>query len=132
MFWKLYFIALPLFLLIDGIWLGFVASSFYRDQIGFLMRENIDWLVALILYSLFVGGLVFFVIIPSIEKDSWFYALLAGSFFGLVSYAAYDLTNLATLKDWPLLVSIVDFIWGSVISSLVSVITYFLAIRLFF
>jgi uncharacterized membrane protein len=129
MFIKLYLIALPVFFAIDMVWLGLVAKSFYKNQIGFLMTPNINWLAAIIFYLLFVVGLVFFVIVPAVEKVSWTHALFFGLLFGLIAYATYDLTNLATLKDWPLLVTIIDLAWGATLGALVSVITYFIAGR---
>ena len=130
MFIKLYFIALPAFFAIDMIWLGLVAKKFIREQIGFLMKTNINWLVAIIFYLLFIVGLVFFVIAPALEKKNWLFALFAGAFFGLLTYSTYDLTNLATLKDWPLFLTVVDIIWGTVLSASVSLISYFIAVKL--
>lgn len=132
MFQKLYLIALPVFFIIDMIWLGLVAKNFYRSQIGFLMKTNINWVAAIIFYFLFIAGLVFFVLSPAIEKRSLNYAIMAGIFYGLLTYSTYDLTNLATLKDWPLLVTIVDIIWGMILSVSVSLITYLIAIRTLF
>ncbi len=126
---KLYLIALPVFLAIDMLWLGFIAKDFYRKQIGFLMKSDINIWAAAIFYALFVLALVVFVISPAVEKSSFVTALLLGAFFGLVSYATYDLTNLATLKDWPLLVTVVDLAWGAFIGASVSVITYFIYIK---
>ena len=119
-----------MFLGIDMLWLGLVAKKFYAQQIGFLMKTNPNWLAAIIFYLLFVVALVVFVISPAIEKQSWIMALTGGLLFGLVTYATYDLTNLATLKDWPLLVTIVDLVWGMTVSALVSVISYFIAVKL--
>jgi uncharacterized membrane protein len=130
MFIKLYFIALPVFFVIDMVWLGLVAKIFYREQIGFLMKTDINWLAAIIFYLLFIAGLVTFVILPALEKASWPHTLLYGAFFGLVTYATYDLTNLATVKDWPLLVTIVDLTWGMVLSMVVSFVTYFIAVKI--
>ena len=130
MFIKLYLIALPVFFAIDMVWLGLMAKNFYAKQIGFLMTPNTNWLAAIIFYLLFIVGLVLFVITPAIEKGLWINALLLGALFGLITYATYDLTNLATLKDWPILVTIVDLIWGTVLAALVSVITYFIAIKI--
>jgi uncharacterized membrane protein len=127
MFIKIYAIAISLFFLIDMIWLGLIAKNFYKSQIGFLMKTNINWAAAIIFYFIFVLGLVIFVIIPSIQKDSFTNALFLGAFFGFVCYATYDLTNLAVTKDWPFLVTIVDLFWGALISASVSVITYFIA-----
>ena len=126
-FIKLYFIALPVFFAIDMIWLGFFAKSFYAQQIGFLMKPNINWTAAIVFYLIFIVGLVIFVISPAIEKSSWVFALCSGALFGFITYATYDLTNLATLKDWPLLVTAVDLAWGAVLAASVSVVTYFIA-----
>lgn len=130
MFLKLYAIALPVFFAIDMIWLGLVAKDFYRAQIGYLMKTDINWVAAIIFYLLFIVGLVLFVIAPAIEKGQWMHALLYGALFGLISYATYDLTNLATVKDWPLLVTIADLAWGAVLAASVSTATYFIASKL--
>ncbi len=128
-FLKLFLIALPVFFAIDMIWLGLVAKNFYRHQIGFLMTPNINWLAAIIFYLLFIAGMVIFVIRPAVEMNSWQHAVLYGALFGLITYATYDLTNLATLKDWPVLVTIVDLAWGTVLSLSVSVISFFIATK---
>jgi len=130
MFLKLYAIALPVFFAIDMVWLVLVAKNFYQSQIGFLMKPDINWAAAIIFYLLFIVGLVLFVIEPAMEKGSWTHALLFGALFGLITYATYDLTNLATLKNWPLLVTIVDMAWGATLGALVSVVTYFIAVKI--
>lgn len=130
MFTKLFLIALPVFFVIDMIWLVLVAKNFYQKQIGFLMTPNINWLAAIVFYLIFIAGLVVFVITPAVEKQSWVHAVLYGAFFGLITYATYDLTNLATLKDWPILVTIVDLAWGSVLAASISVISYLIANRI--
>jgi len=125
-FFKLYIIALPVFLAIDSIWLIFVAPNFYKTHIGYLMKDNPNLVVALIFYLLFIIGLVLFVIEPSLVKNSIAAAILMGALFGLVTYATYDLTNLATIRDWPLIVTVVDLIWGTVLSALVSGVVFFI------
>lgn len=130
MFIKLYLIALPVFFIIDMVWLGVVAKSFYAKQIGFLMKTDINWTAAILFYLLFIVGLVLFVIAPALEKGSWMQALLFGALFGFISYATYDLTNLATLKDWPLPVTLVDLLWGAVLAASVSVTSYFIAVKI--
>lgn len=130
MFIRLFLIALPAFFVIDMVWLILVARKFYSEQLGFLMRPDIRWAAAVLFYLLFIAALVTFVIGPAVEKHSWVHALIYGTFFGLVTYATYDLTNLATLKDWPLLVTIVDLIWGMVLAASVSVITYYIYTRI--
>ncbi len=130
MFFKLYGIALPVFFAIDMVWLGVVAKNFYRAQIGTLMKTDANWAAAIIFYLIFIVGLVVFVIQPALEKGSWTHALLFGALFGLVSYATYDLTNLAIAKDWPFLVTIVDLTWGAVLAASVSTITYAIATKI--
>lgn len=130
MFTKLYFIAFTVFLGIDAVWLILIAKNFYAKHIGYLMAKNPNLWAALIFYIIFIAGLVFFVISPALEKKQWLSALFMGTFFGLVTYATYDLTNLATIKNWPLLVTVVDLIWGMVLSASVSVITYFIAVKI--
>ena len=130
MFIKLFLIALPVFVVLDMVWLVLVAKKFYQDQIGFLMKPDINWFAAIIFYLLFISGLIIFVISPAVEKHSWVHALLFGALFGLITYATYDLTNLATLKDWPLLVTVVDLIWGTVLAASISGITYFIASKI--
>lgn len=129
MFVKLYLIALPVFFAIDMIWLGLIAKNFYAQQIGFLLKSNINWVAAILFYLLFIAGLVVFVINPAMEKNSWQLALILGAFFGLVTYATYDLTNLATLKDWPLAITIVDLAWGATLGAAVSLVTYLIAVK---
>lgn len=127
MFLKLYAIALPVFFAIDMVWLGVVAKNFYRAQIGALMTSNVNWIAAIVFYLIFISGLVVFVIEPAVTKGNWSHALLFGALFGLVCYATYDLTNLAIAKDWPLLVTIVDLVWGAVLAASVSIISFFIA-----
>lgn len=124
---KLYLIALPVFFAIDMVWLGLVAHNFYKKHIGFLMANEINWIAALIFYFLFIAGLVVFVISPALQKNSLLTALLLGALFGLITYATYDLTNLATIKHWPLLVTVVDLLWGMTLSASVSVISFLIA-----
>jgi uncharacterized membrane protein len=130
MFLKLYLIALPVFFIIDMAWLVLIAKKFYQVHLGFLMKPEVNWLAAIAFYLLFIAGLVVFVIQPAVEKQSWSNALLAGALFGLVAYATYDLTNLATLKDWPVMVTVIDLIWGSVLAASVSVLTYLISVRI--
>lgn len=124
-FFKLYIIAFIVFLGIDAIWLGLVAPKFYKSQIGHLMTESPNLIAALVFYLIFIIGLVFFVIQPGVQDQSIGHILLAGFLFGFITYATYDLTNLATLKDWPILVTVVDLAWGSTLSLSISLITYF-------
>jgi uncharacterized membrane protein len=127
MFLKLYLLSVPVFFLIDMVWLGLVARNFYKDQIGHLMASSVNWLAAIIFYLLFLLGLIYFVIAPNYASGDVNKLILSALFFGLVTYATYDLTNLATLKNWPVVVTVVDMAWGAILAALVSIIVYFLA-----
>ena len=129
MFFKLYLIALPVFFAIDMLWLGLVARGLYRSQIGSLLKTDFNWVAGISFYLLFIGGLVYFVIEPAVRQGSWTSALMVGALFGLMTYATYDLTNLATLKDWPLTITFVDMAWGMFLAASVSTVTYFIAAK---
>ena len=124
-FLKHYLITAVIFLAIDFIWLGAAASRLYREQIGFLMKENFNLPAALVFYLFFAAGLTFFVVNKSVEASSWQYALYAGLFFGFITYSTYDMTNYATLKDWPLLITVIDIIWGSFLCGVTSLLSYY-------
>ena len=94
------------------------------------MKTNVNWPAAIIFYLLFIVGLVVFIITPALRQQSWQSALFFGALFGLISYATYDLTNLATINNWPLLVTVVDLIWGSVLAGSVSLISYLIATKI--
>ena len=127
---KLYFASLFAFFVIDMVWLGLVARTFYSQYLGFIMAPSINWLAAIIFYLLFIVGILVFVVVPGLESNSLRTTLLRAALFGLITYATYDLTNLATLKDWPALLSIVDMLWGTVLSVLVSYISFMAGKRL--
>jgi len=91
---------------------------------------DLRWIIFVNIPYLFISGLVIFVISPAFQKNSWVYALLYGALFGLITYATYDLTNLATLKDWPIMITLVDLAWGATLAASVSVITYLIAVRI--
>ena len=110
---KRYSLTLVILLALDALWLGVIAPSFYQAQIGFLMAASPNWSAAGAFYLLFVAGLVAFVISPGIEAGTPSRAAWRGAFFGLIAYATYDLTNLATLERWPLLLTVVDMAWGA-------------------
>lgn len=121
-FLTLYAISVPVFFAVDMVWLGFVAKNFYRSQLGDLLGD-VQWPAAIIFYLVFLVGLTIFVIYPAAEKSSVQYGLLYGALFGFFTYATYDLTNLATLRHWPLSVSLVDMVWGTVLGGTVAAVT---------
>lgn len=127
---KLYLVTLLAFFAIDIVWLGFVARSFYYEQLGFLLNPNTNWVAAMIFYLLFILGILVFVVLPGLKENSLKATILRAVLFGLVTYATYDLTNLATVKDWPLLITIVDLAWGTVLTIAVSSVGFFAGKRL--
>lgn len=126
-FVKLYLIALPIFFIIDMFWLGVVAKGFYRKHLGYLMAPRVNWPAAIIFYLTFIAGVLLFVVIPARNSDSLWTAVVMGALFGFFTYATYDLTNLATVKDWPLVVTIVDLCWGMALSGSVAVLTFLIS-----
>ena len=120
---KLYLITFLAFLGIDSLWLGLVAPSFYKSQIGYIMAENPNFFAAGLFYLLFIFGMVVFIVEPGVREQTLMQAVARGALFGLVTYATYDLTNLATLEGWPILVTVVDLIWGTVLSAAVTLVS---------
>jgi len=118
-FFLLYVLSVPVFLICDALWLGFIAKGFYRAQVGHLMGEVV-WIAALLFYSLFLLGLTFFASYPAATKGTVATALVLGGLFGFFTYATYDLTNLATLRSWPWKLALVDILWGTVLSAVVA------------
>lgn len=121
---KLYLLTFVAFLAIDGLWLGFVARNLYRKYLGFLMTPNTVWAAAVLFYLLYIVGVLVFAVLPGLDAGSIGKAALLGALFGLIAYATYDLTNLATIKDWPVLVTVIDLIWGTALSAAVATIGY--------
>ncbi len=103
---------------LDMLWLGVIAKPLYRDGIGHLMAEQANVPVAVLFYALYTLGLVIFAVAPSAAGPSWGKTLATAALFGFFAYATYDLTNLATLKQWPLSLSLVDLAWGTTVSAL--------------
>ena len=119
----LYLITFAVFFVIDMIWLGVVARKFYSRHLGAFMSPKVNWISAMFFYLLFIVGLLVFVIRPALAAGVPLNALFYGALLGLISYATYDLTNLATIKDWPLVVTVVDLVWGTVLGGAVSYIS---------
>lgn len=115
-----------IFAVIDSIWLALVANKFYKDQIGGLLLEKPNFIAAVLFYLIFLVGLVVFVLNPALLAHDWKMALGLGALLGFVAYATYDLTNLATLKGFPVKLVVVDLIWGTVVTASVSTAAYFI------
>ena len=126
----LYLITVPLILVIDLIWLGLIAKDFYRSQLGDLFAPSINWYAAIAFYLIYASAVVFFAVLPALAKGSLLYAALVGAFLGFVAYATYDLTNLAVTRDWPLLMSLADMVWGALMTGAVSAAVFVIATTL--
>jgi uncharacterized membrane protein len=121
-----YLLTTVVFFAIDMVWLGFIAKNLYRKYLGSFLSETINWTAAIIFYLLFIVGIFYFAILPAVEKNSLAKAILGGALFGFFTYATYDLTNLATLKHWPLPIVFIDIAWGTILTGLVSTAGYFI------
>ena len=117
---KLYALTVPIFFAVDMIWLGLVAKKFYRNHLGFILGPEVNWAAAFCFYMLYIAGILIFAVVPALEKESLSKALLWGGLYGFFTYATYDLTNMATIKDWPLKVVLVDILWGVFLCSMVA------------
>ncbi len=117
---KVYAAMLVVFFAVDMVWLGWLARGFYRKHLGHWLAAEPNWTAAILFYLLFILGILVFVVLPGLEAGSLGRTLARGALFGLVTYATYDLTNLATARDWPLVVTVVDLAWGTVLSALVA------------
>lgn len=126
----LYLLTVPVFFAIDMVWLGFVAKDIYQKQLGGLLGP-VNWPAAIIFYLLFIVGILVFAVLPALEAKSAMKAVMLGALFGFLAYATYDLTNLATLKNWPLSVTLIDMAWGAVLSGSVATASYFIGKSLF-
>jgi uncharacterized membrane protein len=105
---------------LDGIWLGAVARGFYRRHLGYLMADTPNWAAAGAFYVLYAIGVAVFAVQPGVDAGSALSALWRGALFGLVAYATYDLTNMATVRGWPAILTVVDLSWGTVLSAAVA------------
>jgi uncharacterized membrane protein len=113
-------LTLVTFLAIDAVWLGLIAKEMYRREIGHLLAPNVRWGAALAFYVIYIVGLLVLVVLPHASSPLLTVAGL-GALFGLVAYATYDLTNLATLTRWPLSVTLADLAWGAFVTAVTAV-----------
>ncbi len=119
-----YLLTTVVFFAIDMLWLGFLAKDMYRKYLGNFLSDEVNWTAAIIFYLIFIVGIFIFAIMPAVEKQSLLWAVIYGALFGFFTYATYDLTNLATMKGWPLNIVFIDIIWGAVLTASVSAAGY--------
>ena len=111
------------------LWLGVIARNFYREKLGFIFTGEVNWAAAVIFYLIYIVGIMYFSILPGMDGGNWKMVLLNGAILGFLCYATYDLTNMATIKQWPLIVVFVDIAWGSVLTGSVAVLSYLAATK---
>lgn len=119
-----YAIATVFFFAIDMLWLGVIAKKLYREKLGFILSDEVNWTAALVFYFIYIAGILFFAVYPALRDFSWQTALLNGAVLGFLCYATYDLTNMATIAKWPLQIVLIDIVWGTVLTGSVSILTY--------
>lgn len=115
-----YLAALACFLALDAVWIGTMTQRLYRPSLGHLLAPEVDWPAAVLFYALYIGGLVYFAVAPALVSARPAVALRRGALLGLLAYATYDLTNQATLRDWPWTVTLADLAWGTFVSGAAS------------
>lgn len=122
----LYVITVLVLPALDIIWFS-CTSHFYKTWLGYLFTSDFNYVPAIVFYLLYSVGIVYFVIYPAIQNGtSLLHTFLIGAFFGLIAYSAYDLTNHATIPNWPLVVTIVDMLWGAFVSGLTSLVVKYI------
>ena len=121
-----YLLTSVVFFAIDLTWLGVIAKNLYRKYLGGFLSDTVNWKAAFVFYALFIVGIFIFSILPAVEKNSFSHAVIMGALFGFFTYATYDLTNLATLKNWPLTIVYIDIIWGTILTGLVAAAGYWI------
>ena len=123
-YFKLFVLTIPVFFLIDMVWLSTMIPSFYRKRLGHLMSKKPNWTAAFIFYFIFIIGILFFAVAPNLPDGDWQQSLFLGAMYGLFTYSTYNLTNLATLKNWSPVVVFVDILWGMFLCGSVASISF--------
>lgn len=106
------------FLILDAIWLGVISRNIYQREIGSLLLPKPNFGAAVVFYVLYIAGMVYFCVVPGVVEQSAVRGLVNGALLGIVAYATYDLTNLATLKGWSTSLVFIDIAWGAVASAI--------------
>ena len=117
---KLYLLTIPVFFAIDLLWLGVIAKNLYQKSLAHLLSPTVNWPAAFVFYAIYIAGIILFAVRPGLAGQSLAKAATWGALFGFFTYATYDLTNLATLRDWPLKVVVVDIAWGVLLCTAVA------------
>ena len=124
---KLYVLTVPVFFVIDIVWLGVIAKGIYRRNLGFILSPEVNWVAAITFYLIYIAGIIFFAVRPALASNTLRDAALLGGLFGFFTYATYDLTNMATIKGWPLKIVVIDILWGTCLCMLVAGLSFLIA-----
>ncbi len=125
-----YFTILVSLIVLDGLWLFFIAKAFYKKYLGYILSETVTYWPIVIFYVLYAFGIMYFVVNPALEAKSFQLALTRGAFLGLLAYGAYDFTNHATIAKWPIQITIVDLLWGMSMTALASGVAYLVVTKM--
>ena len=110
---------------VDALWMGFVSRDFYKARLGQLLLDQPVWSIAIIFYLIHAAGISVFPVSMALGRDSWAAAALYGALFGFFAYSVYDVTNLATLRGWPMAVSLVDLAWGTLATAIAATASFY-------
>ena len=124
---KLYVLTVPVFFIVDLLWLGIIAKKLYRKELGFILADRVNWSAAITFYLIYIAGIIFFAVRPALTTQSFYQALYLGALYGFFTYATYDLTNMATIDNWPLKIVVVDIAWGTILCLLVAASSFLIA-----
>jgi len=125
-----YCITALVFFAIDLLWLGVIARNLYAKYLGHFLAERVNWVAAIIFYALYIVGIILFAIEPGVRSDSCSRAVIWGVLYGFFTYATYELTNLAILKNWPVTIVFIDIAWGMALCGIASAAGFWAATRL--
>lgn len=126
-----YLLTLPVLTGIDLVWLGIVMKGFYQTRIGHLFGTGFNMPAAVAFYLIYTLGVLYFASYPAFAEHSLLRAIMTGAALGLLAYATYDLSNMATLAGWPLSVTIIDILWGGLLTAITASAGYFFFVWLF-
>jgi len=120
---KLYLLTVPVFAVVDLVWIGVLARNLYKDNLGHLLSPTVNWTAAAAFYLLYIAGILYFAVVPALTEGTLSRAVINGALFGFFTYITYELTNMATLPAWPLKVVLLDTIWGVVLCATVATVS---------
>jgi uncharacterized membrane protein len=123
---KLYVLTVPVFLVVDLLWLGVIARDFYRTSLAHVLSPTVNWTAAIAFYLIYIAGILYFAVLPGLAEESLRRTLIQAALFGFFTYMTYELTNMATIADWPMKVVVVDILWGILLCTSVAAGSFYL------